>query len=63
MAFEATRKTVYDLLNDISYNIPINQRKYVWKKNNWEELFDDINLNDFDYDNKVVPKFYEKIDI
>lgn len=44
MAFEATRKTVYDLLNDISYNIPINQRKYVWKKNNWEELFDDINL-------------------
>ena len=26
-------------------------------------LFDDINLNDFDYDNKVVPKFYEKIDI
>ena len=26
-------------------------------------LFDDIDLNDFDYDNKVVPKFYEKIDI
>lgn len=26
-------------------------------------LFDDIDLNDFEYKNKVVPKFYENIDI
>ena len=26
-------------------------------------LFDDIDLNDFEYENKVVPKFYENIDI
>lgn len=45
MAFEANKKTIYELLNDISYSIPVNQRKYVWGKNNWIELFDDINMS------------------
>lgn len=32
------------LLNNKSFIVPQNQRKYVWKKNNWEELIEDIDL-------------------
>ncbi len=45
MGFKALEQTVYNLLNDKIYEIPKNQRKYVWKKNNWEELFSDLNYN------------------
>ena len=44
MSFTANDKKVYDLLNDKEYTVPINQRKYVWTKNNWAELLDDILL-------------------
>ncbi len=44
MSFNADDKRVYDLLNDKEYIIPINQRKYIWNKNNWTELFEDIML-------------------
>lgn len=42
MGFNAEQKNVYDLFNRKSYRIPRNQRRYVWEKRNWEELFDDI---------------------
>ena len=44
MSFNADDKRVYELLNDKEYIVPINQRKYVWNKNNWAELLDDIML-------------------
>lgn len=44
MAFDAREKNVGKLLNDTIYIIPRNQRRYVWDKRNWEELFDDIRL-------------------
>ena len=44
MGLKAESKTVYELLNDKMYIIPPNQRKYVWEKENWMEMFDDINL-------------------
>lgn len=42
MSFEALDKPVSELLNKVIYYIPRNQRRYVWKKENWEELLDDI---------------------
>jgi hypothetical protein len=45
MGFKALEQTVYNLLNDKIYEVPKNQRKYVWKKNNWEELFSDLHYN------------------
>ena len=44
MGFDATNSKVYELLNDREYIVPSNQRKYVWTKNNWRELLDDIEL-------------------
>lgn len=44
MAFEAKEYTVDKLLNDAVYYIPRNQRKYVWKQENWEDMYDDILL-------------------
>ena len=44
MAFEAKEYTVDKLLNDAIYYIPRNQRKYVWKQENWEDMYDDILL-------------------
>lgn len=42
MAFKAEPKKVYDLFNTKCYLIPRNQRRYVWNRRNWEELYDDI---------------------
>lgn len=42
MAFDAKDQTVGDLLNKVSFSIPRNQRRYVWNKTHWEELFEDI---------------------
>lgn len=44
VGFTANDKKIYDLLNDKMYIVEANQRKYVWNKNNWQELLDDIDL-------------------
>ena len=42
MSYKAEPKTVRDLFNSQLYRIPRNQRKYVWNRDNWEDLFLDI---------------------
>lgn len=44
MGLQANDSAVYKLLSDKMYSVPSNQRKYVWKANNWNELLDDIKL-------------------
>lgn len=44
MSFEAKEKSVDKLLNDAIYFIPRNQRRYVWSTQNWEDLYDDVEL-------------------
>ena len=44
MSFGANDLTVYDLLNDKMFIVASNQRKYVWTKNNWKELIEDIEI-------------------
>lgn len=44
MGLDAIDKTIYSLLNDKLFIIPINQRKYVWDQDNWMDLFEDIDL-------------------
>lgn len=44
MGLDAKDKTVYNLLNDKLFIIPINQRQYVWNQDNWADLFEDIDL-------------------
>jgi len=44
MSFKAEERTLDKLLNDARYLIPRNQRRYVWGKQNWSELFEDISL-------------------
>ena len=43
MSFETVQETVQDLFESTkAYEIPRNQRKYVWEKRNWSEIYDDI---------------------
>ena len=42
MSFKAEESNIYELFNRKIYSIPRNQRRYVWTKRNWEELYDDI---------------------
>jgi len=42
MSFDAHEDKIRELFNRKVYNIPRNQRRYVWKKSNWQELFDDV---------------------
>lgn len=42
MSFKANEETISDLLPRKIYIIPRNQRRYVWNKTNWSELFHDI---------------------
>lgn len=42
MSFEAHDYSVGNILNKSVFLIPRNQRRYVWKKTNWQELFEDI---------------------
>lgn len=42
MSFEAQEEKVFELFNRKVYNIPRNQRRYVWNKDNWKELYDDV---------------------
>lgn len=44
MAFEAKDETVGELLNKVVFTVPRNQRRYVWEKEHWEELLEDILL-------------------
>lgn len=42
MSFNAHEERVMSLLNRKVYSVPRNQRRYVWGKENWQELFDDV---------------------
>ena len=42
MSFDAREERVMGLFNRKVYNVPRNQRRYVWSKGNWQELFDDV---------------------
>ena len=44
MSLSSIDSNISDLLNNKSFIVPRNQRKYVWKKDNWEELIEDIEL-------------------
>ena len=42
MAFDAHEERVMELFGRKIYSIPRNQRRYVWNKDNWQELFEDV---------------------
>ena len=42
MAFEAKDYAISDILNKSVFDIPRNQRRYVWKKPHWQDLCEDI---------------------
>lgn len=45
MSFNAGQKNLNEILSrNTEYNIPLNQRKYVWSQNEWSELFEDVFL-------------------
>ena len=44
MSFQAEQKPINHLLTNNVLGIPRNQRTYVWKKENWQDLLSDINF-------------------
>lgn len=42
MSFDAHEERVMELFNRKVYSVPRNQRRYVWNRDNWQELFDDV---------------------
>ena len=42
MAFEAKDYPISDILNKAVFDIPRNQRRYVWRKEHWRDLYEDI---------------------
>lgn len=42
MAFDAKPLKIKDLFTKHIFTIPRNQRRYVWNKDNWSELFEDL---------------------
>ena len=42
MSFKADKMTVNDVLTKSVFSIPRNQRRYVWKNDNIEDLFSDV---------------------
>lgn len=42
MSFDAHEEKIMGLFNRKVYNVPRNQRRYVWNRDNWQELFDDV---------------------
>lgn len=42
MVFEAKDYAISDILNKSVFDIPRNQRRYVWKKPHWQDLYEDI---------------------
>lgn len=42
MSFEAKDYPISDILNKAVFDIPRNQRRYVWKREHWSDLFEDL---------------------
>ena len=42
MSFEAKEHSMGSILNKVIFEIPRNQRRYVWNKDNWTDLYEDI---------------------
>ena len=42
MSFNAHDKQMGEILNRAVFDIPRNQRRYVWTENNWKELLEDV---------------------
>lgn len=42
MSFDAQEEQVMGLFNRKVYSVPRNQRRYVWNRDNWQELTDDV---------------------
>ena len=42
MSFDAHEEKVMGLFNRKVYNVPRNQRRYVWNRDNWQELYNDV---------------------
>jgi len=42
MSFEAKDYPIGDILNKAVFEIPRNQRRYVWRKEHWQDLFEDV---------------------
>lgn len=42
MAFTTVENSVQQLMTQVVYTIPRNQRKYVWEERNWKEMFEDV---------------------
>lgn len=42
MSFDAHDKQIGEILNRAVFDIPRNQRRYVWNESNWKELLEDI---------------------
>lgn len=42
MSFDAHDRQIGEILNRVVFDIPRNQRKYVWTENNWKELLEDV---------------------
>ena len=61
MSFQATNDFIYNLLSRTLYRIPRNQRKYVWQKQNWEDLFEDVQFVAELEDGKDHPHFLGSI--
>lgn len=51
MAFKTLQKSISGMLSNAVFEIPRNQRRYVWKTNHWQDLWDDLS---FVIDNEEV---------
>ena len=58
MSFDAHDKQIGEILNRAVFDIPRNQRRYVWTESNWKELFEDIV---FSCKKNVMPHFIGSI--
>lgn len=45
MGFNANEKRISKLLNDAIYYIPRNQRQYIWTRDNWNDLLEDVKFS------------------
>ena len=45
MAFNTDDKKISGVLEKRVYLIPRNQRRYVWKEDNWKDLLDDLEFS------------------
>lgn len=42
MSFEAKDYPINEIFTRSVFDIPRNQRKYVWKEDNWRDMFEDV---------------------